>query len=408
MKIFIGSSSEAADKTNPNKNILLKIAGILKGAKMEPLPWNRTPSIFKAGLSTLENLEELIKRECVGAAVFIYSGDDNTWYRGEKCSVPRDNVVFEHGFFTGKLGRTKAIIIKVGNAKIPSDLLGITHIDYDENQYEAELKILDWVSGLEEPVHNSETEKDYGVKINIQKPITDRGTKPATKGLVEFVSIPPGSYYRLIDDKEIKIDNFLSISKNLVTQSVYNSIMGNNPSNFKGDSLPVENVSFRDVIVFCNKLSKKEGHDEVYTITDNLIKWNEAAKGYRLPFEIEWEYALGYSDIEIQKNLDAIAWYCNNSDGKTHDVGLMKGNRYGLFDLLGNVWEWCFDNYKEYPSQTIVLDNNTSLRVLRGGSFADFKNMFTKEMAFRKKQDESTQNRLTGFRIVLQNIKSED
>lgn len=82
---------------------------------------------------------------------------------------------------------------------------------------------------------------------------------------------------------------------------------------------------------------------------------------------------------------------------------MKKENKYGLFDLLGNVWEWCFDNYKDNPPQTIVLENNSKLRVLRGGSFADFDNMFTKQKAFRKKENESIKSRFTGFRVVLQN-----
>jgi len=233
----------------------------------------------------------------------------------------------------------------------------------------------------------------------------EKDTSQEEENLIECISISPGDYYRLIDDKKIEINESLSISKNLITQVVYRSIMGNNPSCFEGDLLPVENISFHEAVIFCNKLSKKEGYEEVYKINDKDIIWNKQAKGYRLPFEIEWEYALGYDITEIQNNIDALAWYCNNSDNKTHDVGLKKKNRYGLFDLLGNVWEWCFDNYKKNPPQGIVLENDNRLRVLRGGSFANFKSMFTKENAFRKKEDESDRNRFIGFRIVSQNIK---
>lgn len=398
MKIFIGSSSEAADN-----DVLLKVAGILRDAGAEPVLWNAAPSIFRAGVTTIENLEEIVERENIKASVFIYSEDDKTWHRGNMQNVPRDNVVFEHGLFVGILGRKKAITVKVGDIKMPSDLHGLTCIDYGRNPENATLDIRQWVKGLLNcvPINDSGIQSDCGSR-------EERKLTLEKKRLVECILIPPGSYYRIIDDEEIKINNSLSISKNLTTQAVYNSIMGSNPSCFEGDSLPVENISFHEAIIFCNKLSEKEGYDEVYTITENLIQWNKNAKGYRLPFEIEWEYALGYNIIEIRQNLGALAWYCNNSDNKTHDVGLKKGNSYGLFDLLGNVWEWCFDNYEEYPHQSIVLEKDTKLRVLRGGSFANFEKTFTKEKAFRKKQDESVQNRFTGFRIVFQNINLED
>jgi hypothetical protein len=393
MKIFIGSSVEAADKANPDRNLLLKIAGILRNAGAEPIPWDKQPSIFSLGLTTIENLEELVKKEHIDAAVFIYSSDDKTWYRGETKTVPRDNVVFEHGLFTGILGREKAITIKIGDIKMPSDLYGVTCIDYNVNPEHAVLNIMQWVKNLPNNTcgtNNNDISINYHLNIKMNQK------------MIEFIDIPQGTYYRMLDDNEIIINNPLSISKYLITQSIYYSIIGNNPSYFKGDSLPVENISFLEAIIFCNKLSLKESYNEVYKITDEFIHCNKDTKGYRLPFEVEWEYALGYNNREIQENLNTLAWYNNNSNNKTHDIGLKKENRYGLFDLLGNVWEWCFDNYKDQPLQISVLENNNKLRVLRGGSFADFESMFTKEKAFRKKESEFNRNRFTGFRIILQ------
>ena len=389
MKIFIVSSLEAADK-----DTLLKIAGILRNAGAEPIPWNTTPSIFMAGKTTIENLEEIVTREHIKASVFIYSEDDKTWHRGNMQNVPRDNVVFEHGLFTGILGRTKAITIKVGNVKIPSDLHGLTCIDYGKSPEDATLDIKQWVKGLLnlEQDNNCENERNCDMnKIN-QEIIQEKEVSSIKRenSLVELVSIQHGTYNRIKDNQKITIDKSFSISKKLITQAIYNSVMGNNPSHFEGDNLPVENISFREAIIFCNKLSVKEGYQEIYTITDDLILWNEKAKGYRLPFEIEWECALGYNNNrEITDNLNKLAWYSDNSEYKTHDVGQKSENSFGIYDLLGNVWEWCFDS-----------KDDGQLRVLRGGSFADFRAQFTTQ-GFKKEKNENSSSKDVGFRVIL-------
>jgi predicted nucleotide-binding protein len=137
MKVFIGSSKEVSG-TN---GLLEKIAVIVEQCGITPIRWNQTPSVFKAGNYTLENLEVLTAT--VDAAIFICSADDKTWYRGKKVGKPRDNVIFEHGLFSGKLDRKKSIIVRYGNVKLPNDLDGVTFIDFSEGQQtqgEANLK----------------------------------------------------------------------------------------------------------------------------------------------------------------------------------------------------------------------------------------------------------------------------
>ncbi|MBQ3713351.1 MAG: SUMF1/EgtB/PvdO family nonheme iron enzyme [Spirochaetia bacterium] len=133
-----------------------------------------------------------------------------------------------------------------------------------------------------------------------------------------------------------------------VTQALYETIMGSNPSYNVGDNLPVEEVSWYDALEFCNALSRKLGLSEVYTINGKKITKNTSANGFRLPTVEEWEYAARggkkytYSG---SNNLDEVAWYSDNSGGKTHPVAQKKPNSYKLYDMSGNVWEWCEDWY---------------------------------------------------------------
>ena len=153
------------------------------------------------------------------------------------------------------------------------------------------------------------------------------------------------------------------IGQTEVTQELWEAVMGINPSKFKGDNqCPVEKVSWEDCQEFIEKLNRLTG------------------KNFRLPTEAEWEYAArggnkskGYK-YSGSNDADAVAWYGDNSGGKTHPVATKQSNELGLYDMSGNVWEWCQDWYGDYSSnsQTNPRGASTgSLRVLRGGSWND-------------------------------------
>jgi formylglycine-generating enzyme required for sulfatase activity len=185
----------------------------------------------------------------------------------------------------------------------------------------------------------------------------------------KMVKIPEGEIV-LRDDRinhkwKVELQPFL-LSPYPVTQDLYYSVTKKSPFSFKGDQKPAENISWNDAIHFCNQLSQKTGLNEYYSISSDAknVAINLLSDGYRLPFEAEWEYACRAGTIEvIYGDIDNIAWYKENSDGKTHEVGRKEPNAWGLYDMLGNVWEWCWDIYDE----TVY----GSYRIFRGGGWSD-------------------------------------
>jgi formylglycine-generating enzyme required for sulfatase activity len=209
-------------------------------------------------------------------------------------------------------------------------------------------------------------------------------------GKHEMVFIPQGDFVMgaLEDDSDasddekplhkVTLTKDFCIGKYAVTQSLWESVMGVNPSKFKGANRPVEEVSWFDVVAFCNKLSKMEGLEPVYMIKGADVKCNWNAKGYRLPTEAEWEYSVraGVSfRYAGSNNVDEVAWYRGNSGSKTHPVGQLRSNGFGLYDMSGNVDEWCWDWKGKYSSGTQTDPTGPiggSSRVLRGGSWGNF------------------------------------
>ncbi len=224
-------------------------------------------------------------------------------------------------------------------------------------------------------------------------------------GIMIFETLIMSTFCENLSLEMVSIPNKnFEMSKTEVTQKLYESVMGENPSKFKGENNPVENVSWYDAISFCNKMSEKEGLQPVYTVdgkTDILnyisfkddkinveIIQNPDANGYRLPSVEEWQYAAkGGENYKYagSNDIDEVAWYDKNSNGKTHVVAQKKANGYGLYDISGNVNEWCWDSgfYGHYHC---------------GGSWHGIKKYCNIRHKFSGKSDFKFQN--FGFRIV--------
>lgn len=227
---------------------------------------------------------------------------------------------------------------------------------------------------------------------------------------MEFVLLPAG-LFRMgspVDEPDSYHDetrHMVTISKPYyiqtteVTQGQWKAVMGENPSFHVecGDNCPVEQVSWEDAQAFISKLNEMEG-----------------VQKYRLPTEAEWEYACraenetAFSNgaitkikCEVDSNLDAVGWYCANADEKTQPVASKQPNAWGLYDMHGNVWEWCQDYYTYYPTVHVKDPRGPDagkVRVVRGGSWVSFASLCRSA----SRAWNGPQRRVThlGFRVV--------
>lgn len=186
---------------------------------------------------------------------------------------------------------------------------------------------------------------------------------------VHMVNIPAGAI-ALRDDRtgrrwHVELQDFV-IGRYPITQAQYAAITGQWPSSYIAAQCPVESVSWIDAVRFCNMLSHAGGMHDYYDIHEDgagasLIP---DSNGYRLPTEAEWEYACrAGTDGPRYGELDEIAWYNKNSNEHIQEVGRKQPNAWGLYDMLGNVWEWCADQYDP--------EVYGSYRLFRGGGWAD-------------------------------------
>ena len=238
-------------------------------------------------------------------------------------------------------------------------------------------------------------------KTTTVSPTLTKGGGNASIGNIEMVYVAGGTFTMgataeqgsdaYSDEKpthSVTVSDFY-IGKYEVTQAQWKAIMGSNPSYFKGDNLPVENVSWDDIQEFIRKLNAQTG------------------KRFRLPTEAEWEYAArggnkskGYK-YSGSDNVDDVAWYYDNSSRKTHPVGQKSPNELGIYDMTGNVCEWCQDWYGSYSSSSQTNPtgpSSGSIRVLRGGSW--YSHAGTCRVSNRYSDSSDYRGSYNGFRLA--------
>ena len=228
------------------------------------------------------------------------------------------------------------------------------------------------------------------------------GTRIGELSEIEMVKIEGGTFtmgateeqeHDCEDDEKPAHEVLLSsyyIGKYQVTQRLWREVMGNNPSFFMNDNNPVENVSWNDIQKFLAKLNAKTG------------------KNYRLPTEAEWEYAArggnqskGYK-YSGSNNIDEVAWYSGNASSTTHPVGQKSPNKLGIYDMSGNVWEWCSDWYGRYDSSAQTNPQGSysgGRRVARGGSC--FSGAQICRVSYRNRDYPDSSNSYLGFRLAM-------
>jgi len=240
-----------------------------------------------------------------------------------------------------------------------------------------------------------------------------------TKGGVEMVEIPGGYFEMGSRDgrpdegppHKVRIDGLL-MDRNEVTQAEYTRLMVVNPAHFRGPEMPVEQVSWADAARYCNARSRDEGLKACYD--EQTAACDFAASGYRLPTEAEWEYACragtttAYPFGNDPRALPQHAWFAENSGKKTHPVRQKAPNAWGLYDMLGNVAEWCNDAYASDAYQHSAERNPTGPTdgeryVLRGGAWSSGAEVC--RSAYRRGEDPGFQDACfardaLGFRCV--------
>ncbi|MBO4544782.1 MAG: formylglycine-generating enzyme family protein [Verrucomicrobia bacterium] len=237
--------------------------------------------------------------------------------------------------------------------------------------------------------------------------------------ILDMIWIEPGTFTMGSPESELgrsddEIQHEVTLSEGYwmgkyeVTQAQYEAVTGRNPSNFKGADLPVEQISWNDAMDFCGKLT------EIEKTAGRLPSGYE----YTLPTEAQWEYACragtttalnsgkNLSDMEECSEMDEVGWYLPNSNKTTHPVGQKQPNAWGLYDMHGNVWEWCLDWYGDYPTIAVTdpTGPSTGFRRVQRGACWDYNALLCRS-ANRNSFGPSLKGFNFGFRVALAPVK---
>ena len=231
-----------------------------------------------------------------------------------------------------------------------------------------------------------------------------------------FIQVDGGVFFRKGDYQvekgfcfskiTVRVDRFY-MDDFVVTQRDWNEVMDYNPSYFKNDDLPVECVGWHEAVLFCNKKSENGGLQPCYTMNGESVECDFTANGYRLPTEAEWEWAaiggvkskgFRYAGSDL---LDEVAWYSKNAGKTTHPRGGKLANELGLYDMCGNVFEWCWDWWGKFDCD--YMDNPTGpktgkMKVVRGNNWVN--SATTSDLNRRVHRTTNAITHHQGFRIV--------
>ncbi|MFN3590396.1 MAG: SUMF1/EgtB/PvdO family nonheme iron enzyme, partial [Spirosomataceae bacterium] len=295
---------------------------------------------------------------------------------------------------------------------------------YDELTGDFKFVVTGTAAAISSATSTEVVEKPTNEKVLIPTATTAQTAKFMDFPFADMVYVSGGSFTmgdaRELGDADAKPAHSVNVTsfwmgKYEITQAQWKAIVGTNPSTFKNcDNCPVENVSWLDAVAFCNKLSEKEGKQRVYTINGNEVKIDVFANGYRLPTEAEWEYAAGggiasrtlYGNGQDLLRSSEANYYGNRTqDGvykaKPVTVGSYRPNDLGLYDMTGNVWEWCQDWYGNYTTGAQTNPQGAksgNSRVFRGGSW--FSSPAFGAVNMRGSNGISYRDNQLGFRVV--------
>lgn len=244
-------------------------------------------------------------------------------------------------------------------------------------------------------LRTSETQKVLTNCIGMKLALIPKGT--FNMGLLPTKWVPNTG-----PQHQVTISNDFYMGVTEVTQAQYQRVMGGNPSGFQGSKVegdssnyPVEQITWSEAVEFCKRLS-------------DLPEEKSAGRVYRLPSEAEWEYACragnsgAYCFGDSATSIGDYAWSAENGGKKTHAVGQKKPNAWGLYDMHGNVWEWCRDWYSDYPKSAVtdpVGPDEGMTRVVRGGGWDGFASLC--QSAWRQDGNPSSTSDSGGFRVAL-------
>lgn len=283
-----------------------------------------------------------------------------------------------------------------------------------------------WINNLEITSYNCISWEKSSIKLELPFGASTGKIKIETKNGVsneidifigtfppfEMITVPSGDFMMGSengneDEKPIHkvvISKSFEISKYEIIRSVWHAVITPDTCSFIYRELPANNMSWMAAIIFCNRISVLSGLDSCYIIDGENVVWNKSANGYRLPTEAEWEYACrggSSGDFSGTGKIEDMGWFSANSGLRCLAPGLMIPNGFGIYDMHGNVWEWCWDYYndKYYSTETQTDPSGPATgtrRVIRGGSFVNSPGMLrSSNRTYNHKE-----NIFCGIRIV--------